>query len=84
MGPFSTKEVGRPMDVRRHFLCHWLVILRQTLTELFDALSVLFVLRTFIKYSVAFRNRVETDADVMSGMFVRLVVPDMAVCDDPA
>ena len=60
-------------------LCHLKVILRQTVTELFHSLLAGPVLRTFVQYSIAFCTRQEAANDVMSGLFVRLIVPNKIV-----
>ena len=48
-----------------------------------DSLPAAPVLRTFVQYLIAFGSRQEAASDVISGMFVRLIVTDRCVqfCD---
>ena len=59
------------------------VILFQTMTELCASMPVTSILRTFMQYLIAFCSRPEAAADVISGRFVRLTVPNKFVkfCD---
>ena len=52
--------------------------LRQTVTELFDSVPAGPVVRHFVEYSIAFCSRPKAANDIISGMFVRLIVPDKA------
>ena len=47
-----------------------------TVAELCDFLTGWLVLRTFVRYLIAFYSRPETASHVMSGRFVRLIVPN--------
>ena len=49
------------------------------MAELFDSLLVTPVLRTFVQYLIAFCSRQQTASDLISGKFVRLIVPDKYV-----
>ena len=52
-----------------------MVILGQTVAELFYFLPAAFVLRTFVQYLIAFCSRPETANEVIFGKFERLFVP---------
>ena len=61
------------------------MIFRQTRTELFDCLAAELGLLTFMQCSIAFGSRPEAANDVISRVFVRLVVSDQHVkYRDPA
>ena len=50
------------------------------MAELFDTLPAASVLRTFVQYLIAFVSTLEAASDVISGKFVRPIVPDNIVC----
>ena len=55
------------------------MILRQIVIELFESLPAELVLHTSMHYSIAFYSRREAASDVISGWFLRLIVPDNTV-----
>ena len=56
-----------------------LVILPHTVTELCASVPTTPVLRTFVRYLIAFCSRRDAASDDISGRFVRLAVPDKCV-----
>ena len=49
------------------------------MAELFDSLPIAPALRTFVRYLIAFCSRQEAASDVVSGPFVRPIVPDKLI-----
>ena len=54
----------------------FLVILRQTVTELWVSMPTAPALRTFVEYLIAFCSRTETASDVVSSQFVQHIAHD--------
>ena len=49
------------------------------MAELLDSLPAAPVLRTFVEYLFAFCSRLEAASDVISGIYMRLTIPDKCV-----
>ena len=49
------------------------------MAKLFDSLLAAPVLRTFVQYLIAFCSRLQAAYDVISGVFVRPIVPDKSI-----